>query len=129
MGHSVPARGSFAVSCSSLPTTTTATTPDHKEVIMKTQSQIRISALSLLVILCLTLAALPASAQVLYDNGPGNGNADAWQINGGHVVSDSFQVSADSIMTGFALYVWELPGDTLTSVDWSITTEENGGTV
>ena len=24
---------------------------------------------------------------------------------------------------------WESPGDTLTSVDWSITSQENGGTV
>ncbi len=61
---------------------------------MKTQSQIRISALSLLVILCLTLAALPASAQVLYDNGPINGNSNGWGIGAGDTVSDSINLNS-----------------------------------
>ena len=41
-----------------------------------------------LTILCLALAAIPALAQ--YDNGPINGTTDAWTINFGYVVSDTF---------------------------------------
>src|ERR1035441_6405759 len=64
-----------------------ATTPDHKEVTMKTQ--IRIAALSLLTILCLMLAVAPAMAGTLYSNGPYDGNTAAWGIGGNHVVTDS----------------------------------------
>jgi PEP-CTERM motif len=112
-------------------TSTVVSTPDRKEVAMKTQ--IHIAAFALLAVLCLTLAALPASADILYDNGPINGNAGAWQINGGFVVSDGYHTSgsagSDLTITGFAFAVWESPGDTLTSVDWSITSLPNGGTV
>ena len=129
MGHGVPARGSLAVSCSLLLITTTATTHDHKEVIMKTLSQIRISALSLLVVLCLTLATLPASAQVLYDNGPINGNSNGWGIGAGDTVSDSINLnSSRSNVYSFEVGLWISPGDVLSSVDWSFTSQENGGT-
>ena len=33
------------------------------------------------------LLALPAAAQIVYENGPINGNTDAWTINFGFVVS------------------------------------------
>ena len=81
-----------------------------------------------LAILCLALA-VPASAQYLYNNGPINGTTDAWTINFGYIVSDSFNLTAAGTVTGFDFGVWEFPGDKLSSVDWSITTEENGGTV
>jgi hypothetical protein len=48
--------------------TVVATTYDHKEVTVKTQT--RMASLSLLAILCLGLAAAPARAGILYDNGP-----------------------------------------------------------
>ena len=81
-----------------------------------------------LVILCLALAAFPAWAQDWnYDNGPINGIADAWTINFGYIVSDTFV--AGGAVTGFQFGVWEFPGDAVSSVDWSITTAENGGTV
>jgi PEP-CTERM motif len=80
----------------------------------------------LLTILCLALAGMPAWAQWSYDNGPINGNTSAWTINSGYVVSDTFYAGGTS--TGFSFGAWEYPGDTLTSVDWSITTAENGGT-
>ena len=79
-----------------------------------------------LAILCLALA-VPASAQ-LYSNGPINGTVDAWTINFGYIVSDTFNVSAATTVDGFDFGVWEFPGDVLSSVDWSITTGENGGT-
>jgi PEP-CTERM motif len=81
-----------------------------------------------LTILCLTLAASPASAQVLYDNGPIIGTNDAWTINYGYIVSDTFTLLNNSTVGGFNFGVWEFPGDTLTSVDWSFTPSENYGT-
>jgi hypothetical protein len=93
------------------------------------KTQIRIAALSLLAALCLTLAALPVLADTLYDNGPINGNTGAWQINGGFVVSDSYTKQKPDGTAAGRVAVWELPGDTLTSLDWSITSQANGGTV
>jgi len=82
-----------------------------------------------LVVLCLALVAMPAWAQKWsYDNGPINGTTDAWTINFGYVVSDTF-VAGGSNVTGFSFGVWEFPGDVMSSVQWSITSAENGGTV
>ena len=81
-----------------------------------------------LTILCLLLA-VPAAAQVLYDNGPINGNIDAWTINFGYIVSDSFTIANNSTMSGFAFGTRDLPGDQLIAVDWSVTSGENSGTV
>ena len=78
-----------------------------------------------LTILCLALAAIPALADV--NNGPINGTTDAWTINFGYVVSDSYV--SDGNATGFQFGVWEFPGDTMSTVDWSITSQENAGTV
>ena len=83
-----------------------------------------------LVVLCLALAVIPASAQTLYSNGPINGTTDAWTINFGYIVSDTFALTAEfNTVTGFDFGVWEFPGDVLSSVDWSITSGENGGNV
>jgi PEP-CTERM motif len=79
-------------------------------------------------ILCLVLAAVPAFAQNWsWDNGPINGTTDAWTINFGYVVSDTFV--AGGAATSFAFGVWEFPGDKLDAGDWSITSGENSGTV
>ena len=43
-------------------------------------------------------------------------------------MSDTF-VADNSSVTGFMLGVWEYPGDVLSSVDWSITAQEQGGTL
>jgi hypothetical protein len=89
--------------------------------------------LAWLTLLCLALVAIPAMAQ--YDSfRPGwhyiNGTNDAWTINFGYVVSDTFQTSSsDGMVTEFSIGVWEFPGDTMTSLDWSITSQENAGTV
>ncbi len=82
-----------------------------------------------LAILCLALALVPASAQVLYDDGPINGTVDAWTINFGFVIGDSFTLLNNSTVGGFNFGVWEFAGDVLTSVDWSITAYPVGGTV
>jgi len=81
---------------------------------------------SCLAVLCLALAGPPASTA--YDNGPINGTTDAWTINFGYVVSDSY-LSDGTAVTSFSLGVWEFPGDTMSSVQWSITSGENSGTV
>ena len=82
-----------------------------------------------LLILCLALAAVPASAQMWsYDNGPINGTIDAYTINFGYIVSDTF-VAGGSSVNGFSFGTFQFPGDIMLSVDWSITSSENGGTV
>src|SRR5271167_1767826 len=66
-----------------------------------------------------------------YDNGPVNGTTDAWTINFGFIVSDTFVPDNQYgvPVNWFDLYVWEIDGDRVTSVQWSITSEPNGGTV
>jgi PEP-CTERM motif-containing protein len=82
-----------------------------------------------LTVLCLTLAAGPGWAQVLYDDGPINGNINAWTINFGYIVSDSFTIANNDTVTGFAFGTRQFPGDVLIAVDWSVTSGENSGTV
>ena len=76
--------------------------------------------------LCSVWAAMPARAD--YNNGPINGRVDAFRINFGNVVSDTFEADSSQV-TGFMFGAWELPGDTLLSLDFSITSAENGGQV
>jgi PEP-CTERM motif len=94
-----------------------------------------------LIILFLALACVPAWAQH-YDNGPINGTTDAWTINYGYVVSDSFVAPAYGVGY-FNIGVWEFPlqpgpcalytcgttGGHILSLQWSITSGENSGTV
>ncbi len=81
-----------------------------------------------LVLVSLALA-LPASAQILYENGPINGETDAWTINEGFVVSDSFTISTGtSTINGLSFGAWLFAGDTLESVEVSLTSEPYGGT-
>ena len=68
--------------------------------------------------------------KVIYENGPVNGTTDAWTINSGYIVSDTFVAdNGGSMVGGFDLYVWEFPGDIMTSLQWSITSGPNSGTV
>jgi hypothetical protein len=84
--------------------------------------------ITLLAVLSLGLAAVPSYAQTLYENGAINGNTDAWPFVFGYIVSDTFTLSSNSTVGGFEFGMWEFPSSTLTSVDWSITSMENGGT-
>ncbi len=70
-----------------------------------------------------------ASNVVVYENGPLNGTYDAWTINFGYVVSNSFTLGSGSTVVGFDFYTWGYPGDKPQTVDWSITSAVNGGTV
>jgi PEP-CTERM motif-containing protein len=70
-------------------------------------------------ILCPAVSA-PAWAGTLYDNGPINGQVNSWTINYGFQVSDSFTLNGSSNLTGVQFGAWLFPGDTETSVAWSI---------
>jgi len=88
--------------------------------------KLRIVSLS---VLFLALAVMPASAQfIIYNNGPANGSVDAWTINFGYIVSDTFTLASTNTVSGFDFTVWAYPGDTALTVDWSITSAEFGGT-
>jgi len=95
------------------------------------KTQLRLASLSLLAAICLTLAAVPASAQQdLYDNGPVNGEVSGWQINFGFGVSDRAKVanvSRSNVKNNN--YVWVEPGDTPTSVTWLFGTTPFSGNV
>jgi hypothetical protein len=77
--------------------------------------------------LATVLAAVPASAGTLYSNGPANDQTEAWTINFGFAVTDSFTLTQASTITGATFDVWNGPGDSLSSVDWSIGTVAFGG--
>src|SRR5690242_6169558 len=72
----------------------------------------------------LLLASAPAVADVLYENGPINGETDAWTINFGFALADSFTISTgDSTVNGVAFGAWLFPGDVLESAQVTLSTE------
>ena len=84
------------------------------------------ASISWFITLLLVLAASPAWAQSWsYDNGPINGTTDAWTINYGYITADSF-VAGGTGVTSFSFGVWEFSGDTMTSVQWAITSFQLG---
>ncbi len=75
------------------------------------------------------LCAIASVAQEVYNNGPINGTTDAWTINFGFVVTDTFTVStANATLGSLAFGAWLTPGDVLESVEVSVTSEAFGGT-
>jgi hypothetical protein len=81
------------------------------------------ASLSLFALVCLALAAaVPAQAQGnVYDNGPVNGETEAFTINFGSSVSNSFTVSNNNgNIGGMDFVAWLSPGDTITSVEIQI---------
>jgi hypothetical protein len=83
-------------------------------------------------ILCLTMAALPARAAV-YSTGPIDGTTYGFNIftdpTLSTAVSDSY-FSDGSTVTKFWFGAWvQMPGDPVASVQWSITSKPNGGTL
>ena len=83
--------------------------------------------LSLLVLA--SFLAAPAAAQIVYENGPINGNTDAWTFNFGFTPTDSFTISSGpTTVTGLSFGAWLIAGDTLTSAEISITSIPFGGT-
>jgi len=58
------------------------------------------------------------------------GNVDAWTINFGFVVSDSFNLSSNSNLSSVDFVVWNFPGDHTSAVDWTISSGVGGtGTI
>jgi hypothetical protein len=86
--------------------------------------KMRIASLSLLTILCFALSA-PAFAQQLYNNGPTNGNNDAYFIDV-YQVSDSFTVSPNAMISGFTIAEWVPTGETPLTIDWAFGTSSFG---
>ena len=79
----------------------------------------RIASLTLLAVCCLLLAAVPAVADnYFYNNGPYNGTTDAWTINFGFAVSDSFGNNSGRIIDCISIVYWDPSAtDLLTTVD------------
>ncbi len=81
-------------------------------------------------VVLLALVAIPAVAQqTIYSNGPINGTTDAWTINFGFVVSDTFRVVTDTDIESLEFGAWTEPGDILLNADVSFTSAEFGGTI
>lgn len=86
-------------------------------------------AFPVLTVIC-TLAAVPASADpiVLYDNTTSSSyQTYAFNISPDWVVSDSFSLSNASVVNGATFALWIPPGDSLTSVNWSISPNSGQG--
>jgi len=78
-------------------------------------------------LVCLALLAVPAMAQTVYTNGAINGSTDAWTINFGFVVSDTFTTGGGPV-SGLVFGAWTFPGDVLINAEVQITSSEFGGT-
>jgi PEP-CTERM motif len=85
----------------------------------------RFAVLTFAVLSCLLAAAFPALAQqTLYENGPINGEVEAWTINEGFDISDSFTISSGtSAVNGLSFGVWLTAGDVLQSVDVTLSSQ------
>jgi hypothetical protein len=78
---------------------------------------------------CLTLSPLFALAGTVYENGPINGQVDAWTINFGFEIDDSFFVATPNAqVSGISFGAWLTPGDVLQTVEVSITSQPGYGT-
>jgi hypothetical protein len=82
-------------------------------------------------LLVVAASAVPAKADTLvYDNGGINGNTNAYTINFGWEVSDSFTLTAaTSGLDRIQIGLWAFPGDTPLTVDWSIGTSFFGSDI
>jgi hypothetical protein len=73
-----------------------------------------------LILVCLALVAIPAMADS-YNNGPANGQVDAWTINFGFTVTDSFTFAGGGGgVTDVEFAAWLVPGDTISNVEVQI---------
>ena len=68
----------------------------------------------------------PLDSRDTYDNGPINGTVDAWTINLGYAVSDTFIVNSGSTVNGLSFGAWLFLGDTALTVEVSITSAAFG---
>lgn len=68
------------------------------------------------------LSTLCAGPSELYCNGAINGTVNAWTIDLSQKVSDSFTIG-NGTATAVDFGVWLTPGDSLTEIDWCISTD------
>ncbi len=66
------------------------------------------------------LWVLPASAGVIYSNGPANGTIDTRSMSGGYAITDSFVVSTATVATGADFAAVTYQGSVPLTVDWAI---------
>ena len=78
-------------------------------------------------LMLLAVMSIPAPAQ-FYSNGTTNGTVNAWDINFGFIVSDSFTFNSPGGVYQLSFGAWLFPGDVLQSAEVSITSSEFGGT-
>jgi uncharacterized repeat protein (TIGR03803 family) len=59
--------------------------------------------------------------ETFYDNGPVNGQVDAWTVGFGFSVSDTIQINQPGgTLTGIQFWLWVEPGDTVSNVEVQI---------
>jgi hypothetical protein len=75
------------------------------------------------------LVSAPAFAGVIYTNGPANGQTNAFGIDVGVSTADSFTVSSAATALSAIFTAWELPGDTISQIDYEILSGSHNGTV
>jgi len=81
-----------------------------------------------LAVLLSVVMTAPLFGGTVYSNGPINGTTDAWTINFGFVVSDTFTVgSGGTTVNGLSFGAWAEPGDVLENADVRIASSEFGG--
>jgi hypothetical protein len=87
------------------------------------KTQIKFASLFLIVATVLIVGQATATAGItkVYNNGLPDGN-DAWAINYGFTVADSFTLSSTANVNHIDFWVAMFPGDSLTSVNWTIFT-------
>src|SRR5947209_6340043 len=84
--------------------------------------------LAVLAIAMTAMAGTAAQAAVLYSDGAVNGTYDAFYLNFGYQVEDSFTLSSASTVTGVTFGNWLPSGDTGFTVDWAIVDSEGSQT-
>src|SRR5260370_23179761 len=91
------------------------------------------SGLAMAAFIGTSVSRVSASAAILYDNSPsayGSAYArDAWTLDYGYAVANTFTLSGPSTVTGIDFVTWNFQGDALQSVDWAITTAPFSGTI
>lgn len=86
------------------------------------KNKVVFASLTILLGAILAFGSVPAFAgTTVYDNGLPNYN-DAWTINYGYSVADSFRLSAGTTVNHIDFWVVLFPGSNLQTVDWSIFT-------
>ena len=68
------------------------------------------------------LGVASADASTIYSNGPIDGTQQAWTINVGFALTNSFTLGSTQTITGFTFGGWTLGGDVINSVDYGFST-------